>query len=1155
VSSIDDDIRARHEALNASRSFIVQAPAGSGKTELLIQRMLTLLARVEHPSEILAITFTKKAAGEMRERLFAALEMARAGTEPATSPARERWQLAREVLRRDAEKSWQLAQRPALLSIDTFDAFSLRVTKLAPLSMDGGTAGLANLADDASMQHREAARRALLEADDAQSLHAAKTLLSALDNRVDDVIALIADLLGKRAQWMDRLIDDSDDAIAAMREIIENSVESALESVAAHWPASITARLNALASHAAENAVDETRKKQLLNLAAFSADSHRLESLPLWVEAARFLLTGEGTWRKSFNKNDGFPAASDKGISAEEKQGRSDAKQAITSLLVDFSICENSESLRKSLLRTRTLPDSEAIAAHEPILRAALRILKLAAAELAVIERAAASTDFSGVSLAARHALVSFRDEVFGRFDAKIAHILVDEFQDTNPSQAALIESLVEDWRSDDGRTLFLVGDPMQSIYGFRDADIGIFLDAWRQGIAYVELNRITLHANYRSLDGIVRWVNETMSDVFSAPLQEESTPRVTFANAIATRERASGALSAAADPTIQNFLDAEEEAAEVVARISRIRTASPEASVAVIVRAKLHATAILQALQTANIAFEAREMARWTHRPLIRDLMSLTYVLAQPSDRLSWYAWLRSPMVGLSLATFAKLADWQATHRADMPAPLFDVQWLSQIETDEQKRIGVAIHALRVAAVSADLAPLAERVHAAFRFCGGDFIANTSHERAEVEDYLAFLDEQAAKGFLPPRHEFERALQDRFQSFASAHNAISSSAPVELLTIHKAKGLEWDYVILPQWNRRSPAEKRHLVVWDFVRKPSISLDDNTRSSNSSNSVTQLLVAAKETRRKIENSVFQFVQDRRVAARKEEAKRLLYVAVTRAREGLFISGSGDENKTPHADSLAALMSWPVASATVADANAETQSVPSKRRVMSRSLLRFEPPFEPSMPQVSDDTTNRRNANNSSDATDTSCSRRNEIALGVVGHRLIEGLARAMAQQTSFKPNASAIAQSLKQEGMNDDALHAATDALLRAVELMEKSAHFAFIHDPSHTEAADELAIAVATSGAANAATNGTTQMLRVDRTFVTHEGERWIVDYKFSKPSGTTDSEIAHWLDAQKREHAEQLNAYATVFSANELQRAVKCALYFPRVDQFVIL
>src|SRR5204863_2941084 len=89
------DLRQRERAIDPAASFIVQAPAGSGKTELLIQRFLALLARVERPEEIAAITFTIKAAAEMRGRIFEALRGARQGERPQSAHEARTWDLAR----------------------------------------------------------------------------------------------------------------------------------------------------------------------------------------------------------------------------------------------------------------------------------------------------------------------------------------------------------------------------------------------------------------------------------------------------------------------------------------------------------------------------------------------------------------------------------------------------------------------------------------------------------------------------------------------------------------------------------------------------------------------------------------------------------------------------------------------------------------------------------------------------------------------------------------------------------------------------------------------------------------------------------------------------------------------------------------------------
>src|SRR5262249_25942130 len=92
--------------------------------------------------------------------------------------------------------------------------------------------------------------------------------------------------------------------------------------------------------------------------------------------------------------------------------------------------------------------------------------------------------------------------------------ILVDEFQDTSFTQLRLLELLTSGWEPGDGRTLFVVGDPMQSIYRFREAEVGLFLRAWKAGVGGVELQPITLSANFRSQAGVVEWVNGAFAQV-----------------------------------------------------------------------------------------------------------------------------------------------------------------------------------------------------------------------------------------------------------------------------------------------------------------------------------------------------------------------------------------------------------------------------------------------------------------------------------------------------------------------------------------------------------------------------------------------------------------------------------------------------------------
>ena len=127
------DAAARAEALDITRSICVTAPAGSGKTELLTQRILKLLAVVDQPEQILAITFTRKAAAEMRERLLGALKLGLQAEEPSVPHKRLTWQLARAVLNKNNSEQWNLLDNTGRLRLQTIDSLCQSIASDLPV--------------------------------------------------------------------------------------------------------------------------------------------------------------------------------------------------------------------------------------------------------------------------------------------------------------------------------------------------------------------------------------------------------------------------------------------------------------------------------------------------------------------------------------------------------------------------------------------------------------------------------------------------------------------------------------------------------------------------------------------------------------------------------------------------------------------------------------------------------------------------------------------------------------------------------------------------------------------------------------------------------------------------------------------------------------
>jgi ATP-dependent helicase/nuclease subunit A len=173
-----------------------------------------------------------------------------------------------------------------------------------------------------------------------------------------------------------------------------------------------------------------------------------------------------------------------------------------------------------------------------------------------------------------------------------IRHVLVDEFQDTSLEQFELLRALTAGWEQGDGRTLFAVGDPMQSIYQFREAEVGLFLRARDQGIGTVRLESLQLRRNFRSVPALIDWVNHHCGAMFPA----RDDPRLAAIRYLPSLAARSEAGAGAELHPLRADAAGGEEAAQIVALVRDRRARDPGASIAILVGARHHAAPIAAA-------------------------------------------------------------------------------------------------------------------------------------------------------------------------------------------------------------------------------------------------------------------------------------------------------------------------------------------------------------------------------------------------------------------------------------------------------------------------------------------------------------------------------------------------------------------------------
>ncbi len=1092
------DETERKMALDPTHSFIVQAPAGSGKTELLTQRFLVLLSTVRKPEEILAITFTKKSAAEMRTRIVHALQKASLEPEPLLSHAKQTYLLAKKVLQRDLKLQWNLLNNPNRLRIQTMDSFNAFLTKQLPiLSTFGSTP---EISEDYESLYEEAVNEFLshLEENVSWSDDIA-ILLMHLDNDLNKVAELLINMLRKRDQWLPYVTLNTHHP--HLRKNLEKYLYSVnlelLSNLHDAFPKEYSAELIVLANVAALNLKRELSNSPIVFCAELTALPDK-KNKKAWMGLAELLMNKEYQFRKRVDKNIGFPAPSSF-KHPKEKQFAENNKERFLSLLDNL---RENEKLKEAFSAFLEAPRENYSDDQWKILHALHQVLLVAVAQLKVVFQRHGKIDYIESAEAALRALgdEDAPTDLTLSLDYQIQHILIDEFQDTSHNQYRFIQRMTAGFQKGDNRTLFVVGDPMQSIYRFREADVGLFIKAREEGIGNIRLKSLRLSQNFRSTPRVVNWINEHFVHVF--PEDENIlSGAVSYSHSVASTDKeteGSYVKLHAFQP------DESEKIAESIADlILDIKSKNEAKSIAILVRSRSHLVSIIPALKKKNIAYRAIDIDPLNTRPVIQDLISLTRALMHPADRIAWLSILRAPWIGLSLQDL-----WVISHHSTYTNLWEHLQKLplQKLSVGGQKNLSRVLPILQKQMKDRKRLSLREWVEKTWILIGGPA---TTHDISDLEDanaYFQLLDKYGE--WISP----DKLYQYVSQLFATSDTNADDS--LQIMTIHNSKGLEFDAVIIPHLEKKSPSDDKQLLLW--MERPN----------------QELILAPIHGTHEEKDSIYQYVKQQHAMKADYESGRLLYVAATRAKSALHLFFTiPEENRDPQTSSLLHKLMPSIKHQLQCQKapDISLKEVAAAAKYNFRLKENWENPVKEVEEKFAFHQKNEGFLLRNQDAKN----------IGIVIHLILQKIAECGFEWWSQLHQENYIHYHLSQRVLHS-ALQNTKTIVLNAIDQTLKDSRGQWILHP-HLDAKSELPITTHHENEVH--------MLVIDRTFVDTDGIRWIIDFKTSHPENISIDEFLH---SEKNKYEEKMHLYSRAFQALD-NRIIKMGLYFPLIPAWI--
>lgn len=1046
------DHQVRKKALGQG-SFIVQAPAGSGKTSLLVKRFLNRLLEVKSPKEVLALTFTNKAAAEMAQRLKEALE--------GKSKDNEIKKIVEKISKHALKNKWDEGYIDTLM-VMTIDKLALRLIKQTPILSSSGVNFLTD--EDPDDLYRETIRETITS--NAEN----HLLFKYFDYDYHKLTEQLLALISKRDQWL---------------PIVSGLLRSDDKNIEEIYGTYYTNELNIWVEEKIKPNFTNEDLKELEIIVSYLADNKNIDrkdklrssiNYEFWFYIRDLILTKSGKQiRKKIDTSSGFPATNEGKEIKERLLKLIELKINKFNILIDFF----NVTYHKNIVDIYPLITPFCLLLIDMVTR-----LNEKFKERRII-------DFTQIM---GNAVEALRDTHLPLIlDQNISHILVDEFQDTNESQLIFIELLTQNFAGNPDKSFFAVGDPMQSIYRFRKAEVEIFSRVQKSGISDLKLTSLFLKVNFRSNKNIIDWLNNSFSKAF--PLIDDSDEgSVPYSSCESSNNNLEGGMEliALTCDTKSKTAQYEAEALYVLNLIKDTRKSNPDASIAVLTRSKAHLNELITLInkKDSSIPIDAIEMSKILSNQTFQDILCLTKALFDFSDRTNWIAALKSPWCGLSINDLVLL--FEKDHKSLVWELINNIDNTSRLDKNSARRLRSFVEVIRENIQYRGRISHRYFVEGIWRQLNGEESMVDSNDIQNIDLFLELL-EEASEILSIDFIKLERLIENKFISKTSIQKN-----SIKFLTIQKSKGLEFDHVIIPNLNKRTRNEESDLVLYD---KSTLSI------KNPGNDKNLHSYHAYKERKRLDN----------------EKIRLLYVAMTRAKNKCYLIGTVKKEGDlviPNSGTFMNIL-WPFFSdkfteiATPEDENSFEKFIPKLRRLndnfysgdkrYKRSIDTEELSF--CYPNMSTDI---------------------QRFTGNIVHKYLEIIVKKQLDIDKILCNKLDYTESLYLgKNFKKKDIKIGLNLVKKSLEMLKKTSDGRWI---LNRYLADNSEVSYLLES------NNTTTQHIPDRSFIENDIQ-WIIDYK------TPFSPIKN-LAVEAKKHLPQLRLYETIFKGNK--RVIQKAIYF---------